>query len=162
MTKKLVFANLVGDDFNDLKFDLNQSMGSSELQKVFGVPKVEKITSPFEYSLVKRLKKDLHNLKLELCIATIDPHLIKNIADRANKKFRLTKYSKFSYGQKLIISQYQVVRSAWFVGIVFDRHKVTVNYFNGKSGSSVLFHEFNISEIKQSMRKEKLNEIYND
>lgn len=162
MTKKLVIANLVSDDFNDLGFDLNQSMGSSELQKAFGVPKVEKITSPFEYSLIKRLKKDLHNLKLELCIATIDHRLTKTIVDRANKKFRLTKYIKFSSGQKLIISQYEVVRSAWFVGILFDKHKVTANYYDGKSRYPVLFHEFNNSEIKQSMRKEKLNEIYND
>lgn len=162
MTKKLVIANLVSDNCNDLGFDLNKSMGSSELQKVFGVPQAEKITSPFEYSLVKRLKKDLDNLKLKLFIATVDHRLIKTIVDSANEKFKLFQYKKFSSGQKLIKSQYQLVQSAWFVGILFDHHKVTVYYFNGESSYPVLFHESNNSEIKQSMRKEKLNEIYKD
>ncbi len=162
MTKKLVFANLISTDFNDFQFDTNKSVGSVELQQIYGVPRTDKVTTPLEVYLAKRLRKDLNSLKADLIHAIADSKFRKEFTSIADTKYRLRSYNKFSNGQKLIHRQFNAVRSIVLAAIIFDEDWVYIDYFSSINGIPILYHALKISEIKQWMRKDKVKDIFND
>ena len=162
MTKKLVFANLIGNDFNDFQFDTHKSLGSVELQQMYGIPRTDKVTTQLEYSLVERIKNDLNILKADLYRATIDPDFRKEFTKIADTKYSLRKHSKFSNGQKLIEKQCNEVQLTWLAVMIFEREWVYINYFSSINGIPILSHRLKISDIRKWMRQVKLTEIFID
>ncbi len=162
MKKKLVFANLIGNDFNEFQFDTNKSVGSVELQQIYGIPRTDKVATPLEKYLAKRLKKDLNTLKVDFYRATIDSEFRKEFTKIADTKYSLRKYSKFSNGQKLIEKQCKEVQLTWLAVMLFDEYTVHVAYFSSVNGTPILSHTLKISDIQQLMRQDKLTEILTD
>lgn len=160
MTKKLVFANLIGNDFNNLPFDINNYPDSVEFQKFYGLSRTDKVTTQFEYSLAKLLKKGLNILKSDLNRASLDPNFRKVFTRTVVTRYRLCNYRKFSNGQKLFEKQCRNVLPTWLAIMLFDEDVVCIAYFTSIYGSPVLSHQLYISDIKRFMRKNKLEEIF--